>query len=982
MLDGRAPDPCVELQAVAAVPADEDGVGRLRDCHALDAEEAVAGLDPCVHGQEPRADDRAAVRLGAQRQRDAGGRWEVAIGSAACHGPGRAGLGVVVPRPTPPTIAGTGWGSGVLYACRMADGLTLVCPVRGRLKVTGRSADGLTPSEERYRVEAIKYLIDRGYPKENFLIEPVVKRFGNSGRNSFRADFAVLDRPAADVGRAVDDVLDHAVLLAEIKRDSASAESAKRFQVQPLLGFAAKESCVALYWDNVDHRVFWQTSDDGTRVIHEGPIASLTGFGHAPGAKALVIDDLRSDASLKGIFDRIEDILHGASIGPSKRFSVMLQLLIAKLHDEHEHMVVTSQPLVVQDYRSLGVSAANGKTAFNELLKSAAQYYERHLPEPVAKTLNIPDDAFLEVMAVFAPNRITAMKHSVIQEFYMYFARGLYKWDLAQYFTPPALTDFIIDVINPQWNEDVRDPACGSADFLTAAFRRGQEFPDYASRIWGADVSTEAVQVAVLNMVLNGDGKSNIRHEDSLATVKANQGKWDVLVCNPPFGIRILERDLDKLKKFDLGHRHELKDGRWKKTKEPLASQETGILFAELCVRLARPGTGRVALVVPNGYLGNRSGKYVQLRQWLLLNARIAAVVALPRFTFKGSGADVSASVVFLERRDEPLAKIEDVEQYDIAFQVIDKVGWATADKKALPTYRRDEADGTFLLDEDAEMMLDSDFEAVLHRLRASDAAHDFSWLTKNIDGYSVTAEPDEDAWSLSSLAITADASLTLDPKRLSKKFVSVVNDIKAVEHFTFGDVFEFGAEGVYWNGDAAVTEQGEDYAYVELQNVESGTYRSEIVKGWALPSRAKHVAETGDFFVGGLWSSVRKWMLIGDVEKNVRVTNGMHRMRLLPAHEDKRIDIVAALCSEAYRVQMRGLSRGSDGLAEISSDDLAAIVVPVIKDPAVRVELQPFVDQLMKGFTTVEAKVSSLLHDGRLPLPEIPKRESHVMVL
>ena len=57
---------------------------------------------------------------------------------------------------------------------------TLVCPVRGQLSTSGKSSDGLTPNEEYYRVEAITYLIYQGYPKENFRVEVVERRFGNS----------------------------------------------------------------------------------------------------------------------------------------------------------------------------------------------------------------------------------------------------------------------------------------------------------------------------------------------------------------------------------------------------------------------------------------------------------------------------------------------------------------------------------------------------------------------------------------------------------------------------------------------------------------------------------------------------------------------------------------------------------------------------------------------------------------------------------
>lgn len=61
----------------------------------------------------------------------------------------------------------------------LTENLQIVCPIRGRLKVNKRSKDGLSATEEFYRVEAIKFLLSKGYPKENFWIEPIIKKFGN-----------------------------------------------------------------------------------------------------------------------------------------------------------------------------------------------------------------------------------------------------------------------------------------------------------------------------------------------------------------------------------------------------------------------------------------------------------------------------------------------------------------------------------------------------------------------------------------------------------------------------------------------------------------------------------------------------------------------------------------------------------------------------------------------------------------------------------
>jgi hypothetical protein len=72
-------------------------------------------------------------------------------------------------------------------------------------------------------------------------------------------------------------------------------------------------------------------------------------------------------------------------------------------------------------------------------------------------------------------------------------------------------------------------------------------------------------------------------------------------------------------------------------------AQEAGLLYVETCLPAVVPG-GRVGILVPNGYLGNRSERYLGFRRWLVRHARIAAVIGFPRFTFKKSGADVSAS--------------------------------------------------------------------------------------------------------------------------------------------------------------------------------------------------------------------------------------------------------------------------------------------------------------------------------------------------
>lgn len=113
--------------------------------------------------------------------------------------------------------------------------LTLTCPIRGILKPRrGRHTD-LSTIEERHRIDAIRHVLALGYKKERFKIEAVVAKFGHGGKNSFRCDFAVLDVDAASLDLtaedAVEQLLKHAVILAEIKRDDSKADYVRKTQL-------------------------------------------------------------------------------------------------------------------------------------------------------------------------------------------------------------------------------------------------------------------------------------------------------------------------------------------------------------------------------------------------------------------------------------------------------------------------------------------------------------------------------------------------------------------------------------------------------------------------------------------------------------------------------------------------------------------------------------------------------------------------------
>jgi hypothetical protein len=104
----------------------------------------------------------------------------------------------------------------------------LYCPLRGRLEVSATSSDELSPSEEARRIDCVNALLARDVPRDHIRIEQTVQRLGHDGTNSIRADVVVLDAPNDSKSEwTTDDVLDHAWVIAEIKRDPDSADSAK-----------------------------------------------------------------------------------------------------------------------------------------------------------------------------------------------------------------------------------------------------------------------------------------------------------------------------------------------------------------------------------------------------------------------------------------------------------------------------------------------------------------------------------------------------------------------------------------------------------------------------------------------------------------------------------------------------------------------------------------------------------------------------------
>lgn len=253
------------------------------------------------------------------------------------------------------------------------------------------------------------------------------------------------------------------------------------------------------------------------------------------------------------------------------------------------------------------------------------------------------------------------------------FMDGFFKGDFGQYFTPRDIIRFAVQLAKPTNDDRVLDPACGSGGFLLYAMdavraeaddyyapntaEHFKHWHDFAmTQLYGIEVNEEICRVAKMNMILHDDGHSNVVCEDALQPLTnlarvnpgLTAGSFDLIITNPPFGSSIELSDAPWLETYELGK--DVPKGK-KKTRAPRKQQKTEIVFVERVWEYLTPGTGRVAIVLPDGVLYNQTLAYV--REFMRERLQIQAVVSLPALAFAHYGTTVKASIVLMRRRAE-----------------------------------------------------------------------------------------------------------------------------------------------------------------------------------------------------------------------------------------------------------------------------------------------------------------------------------------
>ena len=243
-------------------------------------------------------------------------------------------------------------------------------------------------------------------------------------------------------------------LIAEIKRNNKSAKSAKEDQLKPALALVQKKSVLGIYWDDIEQSLFFKEDSDGQIQILEASISHLPTYGSKFKIKPIKYSDLVPAHDLVKIFERFDDILHQAGHDLEERYEILLQIILAKIYDE-QGKKQKNDAMTIQDFSVMSLDDKEVLAIFDTALSVSLVLYQKYLFKKIEGAFAVRGDTLRELSKILCRMNLLSSSPHVTQDFYMYFAKHLYKVDLAQYFTPYEVVDFIVRITNPRFGDEL-----------------------------------------------------------------------------------------------------------------------------------------------------------------------------------------------------------------------------------------------------------------------------------------------------------------------------------------------------------------------------------------------------------------------------------------------------------------------------------------------------------------------------------------------
>ena len=337
------------------------------------------------------------------------------------------------------------------------------------------------------------------------------------------------------------------------------------------------------------------------------------------------------------IFDEANNMLRGEGLRAGiERFGEFANILFLKLISESEQIkresgiqtkfdIACSWDSIKQIPSSTRIEYIN-KTVYDKL----NALYNTDIFTP----LQIRDASILkEIMDKLDPLMLTDVDSDVKGDAFEYFLKASTstKNDLGEYFTPRHIVKTMVRLVNPQIGETVYDPFCGTGGFLIESFRH--VYNNMArteanlktlreSTVYGNEI-TNTARITKMNMILAGDGHSNIAMKDSLANPVdgtttytdengvVHHNGFDVVLANMPYSQKTKHGTL-----YDL------------------PSTNGDSICVQHCMKAINSAAenGRMALVVPEGFLFRKD--LAKTREYLLDHCQLQSIISLPQGVF------------------------------------------------------------------------------------------------------------------------------------------------------------------------------------------------------------------------------------------------------------------------------------------------------------------------------------------------------------
>lgn len=471
----------------------------------------------------------------------------------------------------------------------------------------------------------------------------------------------------------------------------------------------AKGAPVAVWSNGSDSVILYRPYPSDYDTLFDLPKRLQTPADVMAAKKTLL--QLKKDFNFKKIIQDLEELVLADS--GKDEFNEIFKLIFAKIWDEKEAVenrkdktvefgkVTTKR--IVKGEEKLVVDADLTYDRINGLFKKACDEWPGIFKEN--EDIELAKRHLQVCVGPIEGVRLMGSNLRIMDDAFEYLLPTEAKKKKGQFFTPRHVVEMCVRMLNPQKNEYVMDPSCGSGGFLLHAMewcypaddneKRELRKHKYAAKyLWGIDFEARAAKTSRALMLIAGDGHTNIFGPDVNSldpktwyenasgqelmrglrqaklvtkkisdqdTLRDDENAWeyfeelrfDVILANPPFAGEIKDRKI-------LSH-YELAKAALKRVGDNKApKEERDVLFIERILKMLRPG-GRAAIVLPQGKFNNSSLAFI--REWILKRARLLAVVGLHPNTFKPH-TGTKTSVLFVQKYTEQelgdMAKVHD----------------------------------------------------------------------------------------------------------------------------------------------------------------------------------------------------------------------------------------------------------------------------------------------------------------------------------